>query len=179
MKSTICEVTIMPDRLIEENGRYALDCHNALWATDQIHAAYQRAKARLNDVDFVLETENLLILVEYKNAQICGAAHPELFNPQDDKRADVIWRKYFDSLHYLTLKGKTKPKHYVYILEYPNGDATARRQLRVRIKKDLPFSLHTELNIDSEVISEFSVLSIQEWNDHEVYGKFPLVPVTT
>ena len=169
----------MPDRLIEENGRYALDCHNALWATDQIHAAYQRAKVRLNDVDFVLETENLLILVEYKNAQICGAAHPELFNPQDDKRADVIWRKYFDSLHYLTLKGKTKPKHYVYILEYPNGDATARRRLRVRIKKDLPFSLHTELNIDSEVISEFSVLSIQEWNDHEVYGNFPLVPVTT
>lgn len=169
----------MPDRLIEENGRYALDCHNALWATDQIHAAYQRAKVRLNDVDFVLETENLLILVEYKIAQICGAAHPELFNPQDDKRADVIWRKYFDSLHYLTLKGKTKPKHYVYILEYPNGDATARRRLRVRIKKDLPFSLHTELNIDSEVISEFSVLSIQEWNDHEVYGKFPLVPVTT
>lgn len=169
----------MPDRLIEENGRYALDCHNALWATDQIHAAYQRAKVRLNDVDFVLETENLLILVEYKNAQICGAAHPELFNPHDDKRADVIWRKYFDSLHYLTLKGKTKPKHYVYILEYPNGDATARRRLRVRIKKDLPFSLHTELNIDSEVISEFSVLSIQEWNDHEVYGKFPLVPVTT
>ena len=169
----------MPDRLIEENGRYALDCHNALWATDQIHAAYQRAKVRLNDVDFVLETENLLILVEYKNAQICGAAHPELFNPHDDKRADVIWRKYFDSLHYLTLKGKTKPKHYVYILEYPNGDATARRRLRVRIKKDLPFLLHTELNIDSEVISEFSVLSIQEWNDHEVYGKFPLVPVTT
>lgn len=169
----------MPDRLIEENGRYALDCHNALWATDQIHAAYQRAKVRLNDVDFVLETENLLILVEYKNAQICGAAHPELFNPQDDKRADVIWRKYFDSLHYLTLKGKMKPKHYVYILECPNGDATARRRLRVRIKKDLPFSLHTELNIDSEVISEFSVLSIQEWNDHEVYGKFPLVPVTT
>ena len=78
----------MPDRLIEENGRYALDCHNALWATDQIHAAYQRAKVRLNDVDFVLETENLLILVEYKNAQICGAAHPELFNPHDDKRAD-------------------------------------------------------------------------------------------
>ena len=47
----------MPDRLIEENGRYALDCHNALWATDQIHTAYQQAKVRLKDVDFVLETE--------------------------------------------------------------------------------------------------------------------------
>ena len=102
----------MPDRLIEENGQYALDCHNALWATDQIHHTYQQARVRLNDVDFVLETEDLLILVEYKNASIEGAAAPEAFKPQDDKRVDLIWRKYFDSLHYLALKGKTKPKHF-------------------------------------------------------------------
>lgn len=169
----------MPDRLIEENGRYALDCHNALWATDQIHHTYQQARVRLNDVDFVQETEDLLILVEYKNASIEGAAAPEAFKPQDDKRVDLIWRKYFDSLHYLALKGKTKPKHYVYILEYPKGDATARRRLRVRIKKDLPFSLHTVMGVEPEMISQFSVLSIQEWNEHELYGKFPLVPVAT
>ncbi|MBM6897413.1 hypothetical protein H9X86_08555 [Pseudoflavonifractor capillosus] len=169
----------MPDRLIEENGRYALDCHNALWATDQIHTTYQQAKVRLKDVDFVLETEELLILVEYKNANIEGAVNPDAFQPNTEKRVDDIWRKYFDSLHYLALKGKTKPKHYVYILEYPNGDSTARRRLRTRIEDDLPFSLHTVLGIEPEIISEFSVLSIQEWNDHEVYGKFPLVPIAT
>ena len=169
----------MPDRLIEENGRYVLDCHNALWATDKIHSTYQQAKVRLNDVDFVLETEDLLILVEYKNAKISGAAHPETFNPHEDKRVNLIWRKYFDSLHYLALNGRTKPRHYVYILEYPNGDETARKRLRMRIKKELPFSLHTVLGIESEVISAFSVLSIQEWNDHELYGRFPFVPVST
>ena len=169
----------MPDRLIEENGRYVLDCHNALWATDKIHSTYQQAKVRLNDVDFVLETEDLLILVEYKNAKISGAAHPETLNPHEDKRVNLIWRKYFDSLHYLALNGRTKPRHYVYILEYPNGDETARKRLRMRIKKDLPFSLHTVLGIESEVISAFSVLSIQEWNDHELYGRFPFVPVST
>lgn len=169
----------MPDRLIEENGRYALDCHNALWATDQIHTTYHQAKVRLKDVDFVLETEELLILVEYKNANIKGAVNPNAFQPNAEKRVEDIWRKYFDSLHYLELKRKMKPKHYVYILEYPNGDSTARRRLRVRIKNDLPFSLHTVLGIEQEMISEFSVLSIQEWNDHELYGKFPLVPIAT
>lgn len=169
----------MPDRLIEENGHYALDCHNALWATDQIHTAYQQAKVRLKDVDFVLETEELLILVEYKNANIEGAVNPDAFQPNAEKRVEDIWRKYFDSLHYLTMKGKAKPKHYVYILEYPNGDETSRKRLRIRIKKDLPFSLHTVLGIEPEMISEFSVLSIQEWNNHELYGKFPLVPIAT
>ena len=58
-------------------------------------------------------------------------------------------------------------------------DETARKRLRVRIKKDLPFSLHTVLGVEPQVISEFSVLSIQEWNDHELYGKYPLVPIAT
>ena len=65
---------------IEENGQYSLDCSAALWSTDQIHQYYQdpaHAYGIVNflcDVDFVIENETHILLVEYKNANISVCA---------------------------------------------------------------------------------------------------------
>ena len=52
--------------LAEENGVNGLDCTDAVWATDEIHARYHRAGLHiLSDADFVIETEREVIMVLY------------------------------------------------------------------------------------------------------------------
>ena len=157
----------------EENGQYILDCENAVWSTDAIHRVYQQAGIHLNDVDFVIETESSLLLVEYKNARISNAVHPEAFQPESEKKYSILVRKYYDSLHFLHALGKQRPRQYVVILEYPNGDYVSRRRIRDRLVSDLPFRLHTVLGVREPVIEEVAVLSLDEWNDHPDYGKYP------
>lgn len=62
----------------DENKSCTIDFSAAEWATDAIHDVFQAAKLSiLCDVDFVAETESELLLVEYKNANLPNAAHPE------------------------------------------------------------------------------------------------------
>lgn len=103
---------------IEENGVYEIDCTQAIWATDQMHEAYHTAGIPLKDSDFIIENETELYMVEYKNAIIPNAVNAEAFHPEDSKRFQGVVQKFYDSLHYLNLLGKTKPVQYVYILEY-------------------------------------------------------------
>lgn len=164
----------------EEHKHYQLDCSKALWATDEVHEVYRQAKvSTLSDVDFIIETEEKLILVEYKNGKIKEAIeHGSGFNVADNnvrnKLFDKIPRKYFDTLHYLSLKGKTKPKYYVYILEYPHDDSSMRKYLRNKFKKLLPFKLQEILSDKLKLIESVEVLSIEEWNSSPEYGVFPL-----
>ena len=90
--------------LVEENGVYGLDCSKAVWATNEIHEKYHKAGLHLSDADFVIETEDELIMIEYKNASIPDAEKPDVFNPLEDKKVNGVLRKYYDTLHYLTLR---------------------------------------------------------------------------
>lgn len=155
----------------EENDVYVLDCRNALWATDSMHIEYEKVGNFLSDVDFVFEDANYLYLVEYKNANIQGAANPGAFEPSRDQKIQKVSRKFYDSLHYLRILKKDKPKKYIYILEYPNGDSSSRRMIRNRIKLLLPFSLQED---DSRLIESVEVLSIDEWNESDTYSRYPL-----
>lgn len=155
----------------EENDVYVLDCRNALWATDSMHIEYEKVGNFLSDVDFVFEDANYLYLVEYKNANIQGAANPGAFEPSKDQKIQKVSRKFYDSLHYLSILKKDKPKKYIYILEYPNGDSSSRRMIRNRIKLLLPFSLQED---DSRLIESVEVLSIDEWNESDTYSRYPL-----
>lgn len=166
----------MTNMLIEENREYGIDCSKACWKTDEIHYQYQAVRLHLlKDVDFVIETEDDLIVVEYKNSMIRGAASRESFNPGDDKTLNAVVRKYYDSLHYLTLMGKLKPKRYVYVVEAKNSDAVMRSRLRDRISKELPFALQNNIGGNIRLIESIDVLSISEWNAHDRFGKFPFV----
>lgn len=165
--------------LIEENGVYGLDCTAAVWSTDQIHEQYAQniSGSFLNDVDFVIETDAYLLLVEYKNANVPGAAHPERFKPGSNGKLENVARKYYDSLHYLFLLGKDKPKRFIYIVEYPGGDSASRKMLRNKLKERLPFNLQAAAHGDRHIIEDIQVLNIQEWNSDELFGRFPLSPI--
>ena len=162
----------------EENHFYQFDFRAAVWATDELHNLFQNNNANiLSDVDFIAETENEIILIEYKNANIPSAVHPEEFKPSEQKRLNKIAHKYYDSWIYLKALSKNKPIHYVYILEYVNGDSTSRKAIRNKIADLLPFKLQKTLNIPNGMISSFKVLSIEEWNTHDIYKIFPITPV--
>lgn len=167
----------MAGLLIEENGIYGLDCSAAAWATDQINAAYHNAGVQLKDVDFVIEDEQNLLVVEYKNANVPGASHPESFNPAADKKIEAVIQKFYDTLHYLRLIGKDRAAKYVYIVEAPSSDSVMRKRLRNRMRQELPFKLQENIGNGKKLIAGVDVVSIQEWNENSDYGKYPLKPV--
>ncbi len=165
---------------LDENRTFQFDFSAALWASDKLHDIYrENGVGILSDVDFIAETESSMILVEYKNADIPGASHPEAFNPLDQKRENKIAFKYYDSWMYISAIQKGKPVKYVYILEHPNSDAVMRKRIRNRIADLLPFRLQKLSEIKVEMIHDFEVLSIAEWNTHEQYKVFPITPVGT
>lgn len=162
----------------DENRAFQFDFSAALWASDELHDIYSKSNVGiLSDVDFIAETEDSVILIEYKNADISGAAHPEAFNPFDQRRENKIAFKYYDSWMYLSAIQKSKPVKYVYILEHPNSDAVMRKRIRNRIADLLPFRLQKLPEIKVEMIHDFEVLSIAEWNTHEQYKVFPISPI--
>lgn len=169
---------------VEENKQYTLDCTAAIWSTDRIHEYYQDPShiygnlGFLCDVDFVIETETNILLVEYKNANVPGAAHPEAFKPASGNKLQNVANKFFDSLHFLHLAGKDKPKKYIYVLEYPTGNLTSRLMVRNELQNRLPFKLQRALsNSDRRLIEEVRVVNIEEWNADEELGKYPFLPV--
>lgn len=175
----------MPGILKEENGRYGIDCTKAIWARDDIHDVYHACGLPhiLSDADFAVETEDRLLLIEYKNASIPEArAHadrtPE-YSPFKADKFDKLVRKYYDSLHYLHLAGKDKPIHYIFVLEYPKGDATSRRLLRNRLKERLPFKLQDRFEAGVKLIEAVSVVNIGEWNSDAYLGRFPIISLQT
>lgn len=157
---------------VEENGVYQLDCSTAIWSTDQINSLYHSTGTFLSDADFVAETSDFIMIIEYKNANVPNAANPDAFNPSSTRKIDNVARKFYDSLHYLALERKTKPVKYVYIVEYPNAGVTDRKMLRNAIADRLPFKM--QLGKAGKLIKDFEVVSIAEWNDHKDYSVFPL-----
>ena len=172
----------MPDVLIEEKKNYGIDCRKAVWASDEIHEAYHAYGLDiLCDADFVLETSDSILLVEYKNSNVpearAHATENTEYDPFQQKKFDKVVRKYYDSLHYLRLLGKEKPIHYVFVLEYPKGNSTSRKLLRNRIKDHLPFGLQEHMSTGIKLIESVDVVNIDEWNANVFYGQFPIKPV--
>lgn len=168
----------MDQKFVEENGIYQIDCSKAVWATDQIHEIYHSARVQLKDSDFLIEDEESLYLIEYKNASISNAKKPDAFRPEEDKMLNKVVQKFYDSLHYLYLTDKKKPVEYIYVLEYPKGDIVTRKRLRNKMKQRLPFELQKNTGMGKKLIEKVEVLSIDEWNRHQKYGLFPIEKVT-
>ena len=94
----------MPQIFRDENNSCQIDFSKAVWATDQLHDIFHSAKvAILHDVDFIAETEDKLLLVEYKNANLPSAANPDAFKPGEDKKLNNVAAKYYDSMYFCRL----------------------------------------------------------------------------
>lgn len=160
----------------EENGVYQIDCSKAVWSTNMIHASFSRdTSSFLSDVDFAIETDDKLILVEYKNANIPNASKPQALSLTDQKLALKLCRKFYDSIFYIRGIGKTQPCSYVCVIEAKKDDSVLRKFLRNELKKRLPFSLQANPEFIEKWVNSVAVLNLQEWNSHSCYGKFPFI----
>ena len=159
---------------IYEEGEYKIDCSAAVWSTNEIHEQYHNSGVKLKDVDWIIEDEKFIYMVEYKNALVSSAKKPCEFNPNENQTRDKVIQKYYDSLHYLNLIGKSKNKKYIYIVEAVGLDVTMRKKLKRNLKSNLPFKLQANLSNEVKIINDLDVLSIDEWNNDPVYGKYPI-----
>lgn len=159
----------------DENNSCQIDFSKAVWATDQLHDIFHNAKVSiLHDVDFIAETEDKLLLVEYKNANLPDAAHPAAFKPGEDKKLNNVAAKYYDSMYFLQAieRGRNKQKIYVYILECQNGDMVLRNQVKALLAGRLPFLLQQQNILSENMIDQLEVVSVADWNKN--YKKYPL-----
>ncbi len=147
---------------LDENGHAEFDFSRA----DTVIELHEKYKyILLSDVDFIVEQSDKILLVEYKNSSVPDAVDPEAFKIKDDKHYNRIARKYYDSIIYLMACGKNRPFEYIYILEADKSDIVIRKLVEAKIKKQLPFDLQqTNSEIARELISEFHVVNIDEWN---------------
>jgi len=157
-----------------ENNAYTFDFSSAVWATNQLKEIYHEAGVSLSDADFIVETEDTVFIIEYKNACIKNAVNPEAFKPFDSKPTQKIAYKFYDTWIYLQAIGKHKPLQYIYVVEFPHSDSVMRSRLQVNISKLLPFKLQVlpEISSNSKLLESFDVLSIEEWNIR--YPYFPI-----
>lgn len=148
---------------IEENGRFQFD-FSALDYVWEFHDIV--AKTALSDVDFITETDEEVLFIEYKNANIKNAVNPEamLQKIKHETFYHKIARKFYDSLLLFWARNgneKNLPIVYVLIIEHPILDKKLRRQLKLKIEKQLPFRLNDPL-IKKQVISNFEVMDLKE-----------------
>lgn len=163
----------MSQIFIDENHSCEIDFSSAPWATDQLHDIFHNAGLTIwHDVDFVAETTDELLLVEYKNSNLHNAVND--FNPLADKKLDNVAKKYYASSYYLQAvrRVEQKKKKLVYILEHKNGDSVMRNMVRDRLGVRLPFRLQIQEQLPGKWIDSLEVLSVVEWN--EKYPQFPL-----
>lgn len=162
----------------DENVSCEIDFSKAEWATDQLNSIFHAAKLNLfHDVDFVAETNDEILLVEYKNANLANAVKPAVFRPLDDKKLNNIALKYYESQYFLQAcrRGVNRRKKYVYILECINGDSVLRNRVRELLAERLPFRLQKHEEVREKMINSLEVLSIEEWNAK--YQQFPLTVI--
>lgn len=150
----------------DENNTCQFDFSQSLWATDKLNTIYHEAKIALSDVDFLVETMDSLLFIEYKNAKFGKMNRPESFKPSDDRMINKVVKKYYDSMLYLNAihKGQNKKWIYVYILEYPDGDVVSRGYVRERLANKLLFLLQKQHKFDEKLIHDVVVWTIEEWN---------------
>jgi hypothetical protein len=165
----------------DENKQFTFDFSKAIWASDKLNDKYKYAKvdSSLSDVDFIAETDQEIIFVEFKNSNVPNAANPEAFGEKlaTDKHYVKIASKYFGALLYVVSCEKRKTYRYVYILESAYAGSTERGLIRSKIQPKLPFVLQKDPDVKISLIDDFEVLSIDEWNNNSLYGQFPITPL--
>jgi len=159
----------------DENGKYEFDFSQCeVW---EYHQLAQKTTL-LSDVDFVINSEDEVIFLEYKNASIDGATNPSalLCKVETEKFILKAVKKFYSSLFlHWACRGNENDRPIVYILliEHPEIDGKIRKKLREKISKQLPIRLKDEPVIKRNVLNKFEVLNMDEW--HQAYPLFKAV----
>jgi len=162
---------------IEENGVYQIDLRAALWSMENLHFVYESIGNMLSDVDFIAETDDAMLVIEYKNTEVEKAQRKKAKDAFIDKAdsgklADSIVKKYYGSTFYLLACGRRKPVRFIFILETTLIDSVSKKLLYDSVWSRLPFKLQKNYPEIGQLITGFEILSVTEWN--EKYPEFPL-----
>lgn len=161
---------------VEENGIYQIDLSAAVSAVGDLNEKYKSIGHILSDVDFIAETHDEIFLIEYKNTEIKNAnPNPFEAKTKDGTFCDMMVKKYYGSTLYVLACRKEKPINFICIIEAAFLDSPMRKRMQASIKKRLPYELKNIPEISVNLINDFKVLSIEEWN--EQYSMFPLTKV--
>ena len=151
-------------KIITESG-YTFDFSDSLDAFKANCISFHDLSA----VDFVVETENKVLLIEIKNPDNKKAtkeSREKFFNDLENdfypykigaKFTNMLLRKWVAGSFY------NKPIIFIFILEFKNLNPGERRRLEERISQRLPFSLNNPDFKAKEVLEDFELLSIEEF----------------
>lgn len=151
--------------LLDENKQYKFDFTSTKYALELHELA---TYLMVNDVDFITETDDEVLFIEYKNADIKNAANPDVILQKinTDKFMNNISKKYYDSLLLFWGKGYNeveKEIKYIFILQHPKIDLRVRKQLRNKVRDKLPMK-REDREVIKGYLSEFEIYNIEEWN---------------
>ncbi len=160
------------NRIFKE-GAYQIDCSKAIYASNGMRDYYQQdvfAKYQLSDVDWVIEDDDYIYLVEYKNSNVNNAIDMKI-----EKKIDSLSKKFHHSLLFLFAIGTTKQVKCIAILDSQKDDARARQEVRNQLIQRLPMRMKRILPKEEKVIVDVIVYSIADWNNNPDYGgKYPI-----
>ncbi|MCL2399372.1 MAG: hypothetical protein FWC91_06480 [Defluviitaleaceae bacterium] len=160
----------------EENGKYQIDLTNALYSIGDLGIKYAKTIGGMqSDVDWIAETEDAMILIEFKSYEKEGT-FPKYEQEKGEQLYQKILKKYYGTVFFLMACGKKKPIYFIWILESPHMDSFVRKKYFQSIKKRLPFELQKLPEIKVKLIENFKIMSVKEWN--EEYSQFPLTKIT-
>lgn len=167
--------------LYDENRNYSFDFTKAIEVFEP-HELSQKT-TMLADVDFVIDTKEKIIFLEYKNATAKRVTNPDAIKEKilGDKKLkfyENISKKFYSTLFILWSCNKNeedKDIEYVLLIEHPEIDGRVRRKLRNKIGKQLPFKLLEDERIKRKILSEFKFLNMEEWQG--MYSEFPITEI--
>ncbi|MFI3211776.1 MAG: hypothetical protein R3Y24_00380 [Eubacteriales bacterium] len=160
----------------EENGIYQIDLSTTVNAIGNLHEKYKNIGHFLSDVDFVFETEEDIFLVEYKNTDIDKSDPTKfLIKVSNGEIYNWIHKKFYGSMFYVLSAMKNKKINFIFVLECKEADDIVRKRIRNKAKNRLPFRLQADESINRNLIHNFEILSIAQWN--EIYPMYPISKV--
>lgn len=163
--------------LHDENGNMQFDFTNAV-SVFEPHELASMYPAYLSDVDFVIEEEERILCLEYKNANIRNAAKPEVFQRKiiNEEFWKRIAKKFYGTVFLLWACNKNeteKPIEYILLMETnPGIDAALKKRFVAKMMRQLPFAYGSRAEIKRKVIDKFALVDVSEWN-----AKFPQYPI--
>lgn len=161
----------------DENGNTRFDFSKAQNVFEPHELANMYAEY-LSDVDFVVEDSEQILCIEYKNADIEGAGHPEAF--EGKVKQEPFWKriakKYYGTLFVMWACDKNsedKPVKYILLTgNNPEIDRIMKKKVMEKMKKHLPFKYNGREEVKRSIIDEFRILNLEEWKQE--YPEYPV-----
>ena len=166
--------------LWDENKNVAFDFSDALDVFEP-HELANLYSDYLSDVDFVIEEEEKLICLEYKNANVKNADNPEAFKQKMTR--EEFWRKlvkkFYGTMFLVWACNKNpadKSVQYVLLIESnPSMDDALKKRFMMKMMRQLPFEYKLRKEIQRAVIDEFYLVDLEEWK--EKYPQYSICEV--